>query len=164
MPSLPFGSRPYAARTRLAQAGLLLTRPASHPSAAGRVDPFAQAATAAELLREALDEARQIGMGLVIADAERLLRDVDARTRPDSHAGPGEEALPDGLSAREVEVLRRVAAGWSNRQIAEDLVLSVITVQNHVASIYRKARIHSRAEAAAYALRHGLTAQPPAHR
>jgi pimeloyl-ACP methyl ester carboxylesterase len=63
---------------------------------------------------------------------------------------------PDGLTSREVEVLRLVASGGSNRQIAEALVLSERTVARHITNIYGKTGAGGRAEAAAYAYRHGL--------
>ena len=68
-------------------------------------------------------------------------------------------AYPDGLSAREVEVLRLVAGGASNRKIGEELVLSVRTVERHVANIYIKTDTHSRSQATGYALAHGLGPQ-----
>jgi DNA-binding NarL/FixJ family response regulator len=55
-----------------------------------------------------------------------------------------------------VEVLRLVAAGKSNREVAERLVISVNTVFQHVRSILNKTGCSNRTEAAAYALRHGL--------
>ena len=64
--------------------------------------------------------------------------------------------LPDGLSAREVEVLRLVAAGRSNRQIGETLFISPNTAANHVRAILQKTSSTNRAEATAYAARHGL--------
>jgi DNA-binding CsgD family transcriptional regulator/pimeloyl-ACP methyl ester carboxylesterase len=64
---------------------------------------------------------------------------------------------PDGLSAREVEVLRLVAGGKSNPQIADELVLSINTVQRHVSNILAKTGLANRVEAASYATRHGLT-------
>jgi DNA-binding NarL/FixJ family response regulator len=70
-------------------------------------------------------------------------------------------ALPDGLTRREAEVQALLAAGYSNRAIADELVLSVLTVQNHVASIYQKTDLHNRAEAARYAVRHGLAGSGP---
>jgi DNA-binding CsgD family transcriptional regulator len=66
-------------------------------------------------------------------------------------------AVPsDGLSPREVEVLRLLAAGESNSQIARRLGLSPHTVERHVANLYRKIGARGRADATAYALRHGL--------
>jgi two-component system, NarL family, response regulator NreC len=63
---------------------------------------------------------------------------------------------PDGLSEREVEVLRMVALGHTNNEIAEKLHLSVRTVETHRAHIQQKLRLGSRAELVRYALEHGL--------
>jgi DNA-binding NarL/FixJ family response regulator len=52
--------------------------------------------------------------------------------------------------------LRRVASGQSNREIAEALALSVRTVEKHVAHVYNKLGARGRADAAAFAVRHGL--------
>jgi DNA-binding CsgD family transcriptional regulator len=71
---------------------------------------------------------------------------------PTRHTQP----LPAGLSGREVEILRLVAAGKSNRQIAEELILSEKTVINHLTSIFNKTGADNRAAATAFALRHGL--------
>ena len=60
------------------------------------------------------------------------------------------------LSRREAEVLRLIAAGRSTRQVAQALFLSPRTVQRHVANLYPKIGAHNKAEATAYALRHGL--------
>ncbi len=69
-------------------------------------------------------------------------------------AGP----LPGGLTARQAEVLRLLAAGLSNKQIAAELYLSPATVERHLATIYRKLGLAGRVEAARYALAHGLAA------
>jgi predicted ATPase/DNA-binding CsgD family transcriptional regulator len=61
-----------------------------------------------------------------------------------------------GLSAREVDVLRLVATGLTNAEVAERLFLSSRTVDWHMGSIYRKLEIHSRAEATRFAAEHGL--------
>jgi DNA-binding CsgD family transcriptional regulator len=61
-----------------------------------------------------------------------------------------------GLSQREAEVLRLVAHGMSNKEIADRLCLSKHTVHRHVSSILTKLELPSRAAAAAYAARHGL--------
>jgi DNA-binding CsgD family transcriptional regulator/pimeloyl-ACP methyl ester carboxylesterase len=63
---------------------------------------------------------------------------------------------PHGLSRRELEVLRRLAAGETNRQIARRLGLSPHTIERHVANLYRKIGARGRADATAYALRNGL--------
>jgi DNA-binding CsgD family transcriptional regulator len=64
--------------------------------------------------------------------------------------------LPAGLSLREAEVLRLVAQGKSNREVAETLVISERTVANHLASIFNKTLVDNRAGATAFALRQGL--------
>lgn len=64
--------------------------------------------------------------------------------------------LPKGLSEREVEVLRLVAGGKTNRQIAEELVISDHTVARHVQNIFAKLDVSSRSAATAFAFEHGL--------
>ncbi|MGH2710902.1 MAG: LuxR C-terminal-related transcriptional regulator [Actinomycetota bacterium] len=64
--------------------------------------------------------------------------------------------LPRGLSEREVEVLRLVAAGKTNRQIAEELVISDHTVARHVQNIFAKLDVSSRSAATAFAFEHDL--------
>ncbi len=64
---------------------------------------------------------------------------------------------PDGLSQREVDVLRLIAAGNSNREIAEELFLSLRTIERHITNIYTKINARGKADATAYALRHGLS-------
>jgi DNA-binding CsgD family transcriptional regulator len=82
----------------------------------------------------------------------RAARDALARLR-----GPREaEDLTEELSARETEILRLVAQGLADAQIAERLFLSPHTVHRHVANIRAKLRSPSRAAAVAYAGRHGL--------
>jgi DNA-binding CsgD family transcriptional regulator len=63
---------------------------------------------------------------------------------------------PAGLTAREVEVLRLLARGFSNKQIAERLVISPKTVGNHVEHIYAKIDASTRARASLFAMQHGL--------
>ena len=63
---------------------------------------------------------------------------------------------PDGLTQREVEVLRLLAQGRSNSQISEELVVAEGTTRRHVANIYEKIGVANRAEATGYALREGL--------
>jgi len=69
---------------------------------------------------------------------------------------PGER--PDGLTSREMEVLRLVASGCSSRDIAQLLVLSVRTVERHITNIYSKTGARTRAQATAYALARGVMA------
>jgi len=76
---------------------------------------------------------------------------LGARVAAEPPPGP-----PDDLSEREVEVLRMVALGHTNTEIAERLFLSVRTVETHRAHIQQKLRIASRHELVRYALEHGL--------
>ncbi|GAF88297.1 unnamed protein product [marine sediment metagenome] len=66
------------------------------------------------------------------------------------------EACRDGLTKREVQVLRLVAQGKRNREIATELAISTNTVDRHVSSILRKMRPANRAQAAVYGARRGL--------
>ncbi len=70
------------------------------------------------------------------------------------------DAPPDGLTAREAEVLRLVAEGQSNPEIARTLHVSTATVKTHINNLFAKAGLRDRAQAIHYAYRHGL-AQPP---
>jgi ATP/maltotriose-dependent transcriptional regulator MalT len=81
-----------------------------------------------------------------------------ARLEPPTPEGPREAAGP--LTVREVQVLRLVAAGKTNRAIAADLVLSEKTVDRHVSNILTKLGISSRAAATAYAYEHDLVSGP----
>jgi DNA-binding NarL/FixJ family response regulator len=69
--------------------------------------------------------------------------------------------LPDELTPREAEVLALIAAGLTNAEIAERLVVSPATVKSHVNHIFAKADLRDRAQAVAYAFRHGV-AEPGA--
>jgi ATP/maltotriose-dependent transcriptional regulator MalT len=110
---------------------------------------------AAEGRREAaaLAEARAIlerlGAAPALAHADTLAARLAAP--PDAPA-----PRPGGLSRREAQVLRLLAGGRSNQQIAQALFLSPRTVQRHVANVYLKIGAHNRAEATAYARGHHL--------
>jgi DNA-binding NarL/FixJ family response regulator len=65
-------------------------------------------------------------------------------------------AAAGGLTPRELEVLRLVAAGWTNKAIASELVLSERTVERHVSNILAKLGVSSRAGATAHAYEHDL--------
>ncbi len=109
---------------------------------------------ARERAREKLAEARAIYAEF---GNEAEVRRMDQALRRHTRERPARsQPLPAGLSAREVEVLRLVATGRSNREIASDLVLSEKTVENHLTRIYAKIGAENRAAAAAFAIRHGL--------
>ena len=65
-------------------------------------------------------------------------------------------AYPDGLTAREFEVLRLVAQGLTNEQVARQLVISPRTVNTHLSSIYGKIQVTTRSAATRYAIEHQL--------
>ena len=62
----------------------------------------------------------------------------------------------DGLTAREVEILRRVTSGLTNRQLAEELGVSTRTIDAHLRSVYAKLGVKSRSAATRYAIEHHL--------
>jgi DNA-binding NarL/FixJ family response regulator len=105
-------------------------------------------AQARVLLGEVVATARELGIHGLGERANALLKEL---------AAPAAPAWPAGLTGREVEVLRLIAAGHSNRAIAQALYISPNTVLHHVSSIFTKTGVANRAEAAAYATRHGLT-------
>jgi DNA-binding CsgD family transcriptional regulator len=83
-----------------------------------------------------------------------FLSSLSPHATPD--AGVDKSDVEAVLSSREVEVLRLLAAGKSNAQIADELVISQNTVIRHVSNIFAKIAAANRAEAAAYATRHGI--------
>jgi DNA-binding NarL/FixJ family response regulator len=125
-----FGAPTWLAHTRFELARVLLER--------------GDAARARALLDAAGATAQRLGMRAL---AERIA-ELGVPQAPVS--------LPDGLSTRELDVLRLVAAGRSNREIGLALSISPHTVANHVRSILSKTGCANRTEAAAYAHRHAL--------
>jgi DNA-binding CsgD family transcriptional regulator len=106
-------------------------------------------AEAARLRAAALAIYEQLGNQQAVAR-------LRSQPQANSMARPATPTFPAGLSAREVEVLRLVAAGKSNRAIAQALIISEKTVANHLANIFAKTGAGNRAAATAFAIRHGL--------
>ncbi len=109
------------------------------------------AARARELFGQALDLFQPLGM----AGEARRVQELHHRL-PRQPGGRSQPQLPGGLTEREAAVLRLIAAGKSNREIADGLYQSVRTVERHITNIYAKIGGRGKADATAYALRHGL--------
>jgi DNA-binding NarL/FixJ family response regulator len=110
-----------------------------------------QPAKAIAALREAETLTISTGNSNRLPQVRAALADIghSAQARP-----------PGGLTKRQAEILSYVANGMTTKAIAEALVLSTGTVDRHIATIYLKLGLANRAQATAYALRHGLI--PPA--
>ena len=106
-------------------------------------------AEAISLLDESLAISSELGMRPLMERVTEWLERIQARpsTAP---------SYPDGLTQREVEVLRLVAAGKTDREIGEELSISVSTASTHVRNILNKTNVVNRTEATAYAARLNL--------
>ncbi|HUB75581.1 MAG TPA: HD domain-containing phosphohydrolase [Solirubrobacteraceae bacterium] len=119
----------------------------------------------------ALTEPRPHREAHTLADAARTLHEEVVAGRLDAEAAGAvleaaglprrRAAWPNDLTDREVEVLRVLARGLSNREIAATLVLSPRTVQHHLASVYDKINLRTRAGAAVFAIENGLVPAGP---
>jgi DNA-binding CsgD family transcriptional regulator len=127
-----------------------------------------------EALRPAAATAGRLGARPLLDRVRRLARLARVELHAtdgadDSPGGPATQAMADaadplatlGLTPREREIMRRVAAGWSNARIAEDLGISVSTASVHVSNILAKLDVENRVEAAALAHRLGVVAADP---
>jgi DNA-binding NarL/FixJ family response regulator len=135
------GAKPALARTQYAYAKMLLAR--EQPD---------DRAPAMSLLDDALAISLELGMRAL----EQRVVALRARVRSQPRSP---QPYPCGLTQREVEVLRLIAVGKSNRDIANALFVSANTVANHVRSILTKTNTANRTEAAAYARHHDLLAE-----
>jgi DNA-binding NarL/FixJ family response regulator len=89
-----------------------------------------------------------------VVDAGLDLRSV--RAAAEARLSPEPPSRPSGLTEREVQVLRLVARGWTNREIADALVLSEHTVRRHLQNVFGRLGVSSRAAAATFAVQHDL--------
>jgi DNA-binding NarL/FixJ family response regulator len=118
-----------------------------------------EVATVSTLLGHAQSEAGNEDAGKAsFARARALFEQIGARL--DAHAiETTRPRRPAGLTEREVEVLRLIAAGQANKEIAAELHLSSKTVSRHLTNIFNKIGVTSRAAATAFAFEHHLIAR-----
>lgn len=109
----------------------------------------------AESIARAL-RAAAAGQSTVDGEVQRRLIEAATRGAPKSGQQRQPTELVEGLTTREIEVLRLIAAGLSNSEIAKRLVVSEATVKTHVNHVFAKANLRDRAQAVAYAYRAGL--------
>jgi predicted ATPase/DNA-binding CsgD family transcriptional regulator len=109
------------------------------------------AAARSQLDEAALTTAWTKGRAMSPEHAVEYALEQDASPEP-----AAQEHYPAGLSAREVEILRLVANGLTDAEVAKKLFISPRTVNWHLGSIYRKLELHSRTEATRFAVEHGL--------
>lgn len=109
-------------------------------------------ATASEIQRAI----RTVMAGEALLDPSVQRRLLERAVGRASSSAAQTRTLPDGLTQREAEVLREIAAGYSNREIADRLVISEATVKTHVNNIFSKASLRDRAQAVVYAIHNGL--------
>jgi DNA-binding CsgD family transcriptional regulator len=109
-------------------------------------------AAARQMLTEAAALYSAIGMPRHLRLAQTMLAGLGG----DHASATARRAPPDQLTGREAQVLSLLADGRTSKEMAQQLSLSVTTVQRHVANIYAKIGVRNRAEATGYALRHGL--------
>jgi len=131
------------------------------PPLAVPIHEFTMASVRTQLGEQAFARAWAEGRTMTPAQALEALGAVTIPTT--APAGPSsvphaskDSTFPNGLTAREVEVLRLLAQGLTSAQIAERLVIGLVTVNSHVRSIYSKLGVTSRAAATRYALEHHL--------
>jgi two-component system response regulator NreC len=110
------------------------------------------------VLKEAADDELVQAVRLASAGESYLNPKLGARIASEPPPGP-----PDDLSEREVDVLRLIALGHTNSEIAEQLFLSVRTVETHRSHIQQKLRLSTRAELVGYALERGLISSSGEH-
>jgi DNA-binding CsgD family transcriptional regulator len=143
----------------------------------GKLIPATQSREVEEILRQILcsGDPAELSIDLLDSDGRPVLREVSAAPLKDgdtvvgvfgvtARAGAGEpehSAADLGLTERQLEVLKLLAAGKSTGQIADELFVSKTTVRNHIAHILARLEVHTRVQAVLLASRAGLVRMPP---
>jgi putative nucleotidyltransferase with HDIG domain len=144
-----------------------------HGLAAVSLSPAQRVLAAADVYCGLIED-RHYRPALAATDAAARLQDEARSGKLDTQAVravlsaagepvPRRHSWPDGLTAREVDVLRLLARGYGNAAIAAGLHIAEKTVRNHVEHIYRKIDVNNRTGASLYALRHGILPTPHGH-
>ena len=107
-------------------------------------------------IEEVAEAIRAVGRGHSLISPSMASKLLDEFTTLAQRAEGGLELAPAALTGREVEILRLVARGLSNRYIAAEMSISEKTVKNHVRNILEKLHLHDRMEAVAYAVKERL--------
>ena len=110
----------------------------------------------AEELRQAVLQVSRGQAAIDPAVQHHLLDAISGGAPGGTGAGHPTPSLPDGLTPREAEVLRLIAEGLSNAEIAERLYVNETTVKSHINHLFAKTGVRDRAQAVTYAYRHGL--------
>jgi DNA-binding NarL/FixJ family response regulator len=129
--------------------------------------PALRAGAAGYLTKDTTGEAliaavREVAAGRMVLDAAVQARLVEMLREPSAAAPPeppAAEPLPEGLTPREIEVVRLVADGLSNKQVARRLFVSEATVKTHLNHVLAKLDVEGRPGLVAWAWRHGLAGQ-----
>jgi len=109
--------------------------------------------------RKVIDAIRSVARGESIIEPYLVAKLLTEFRRMSDSSQPGNVA---GLTEREIELLRLVAGGFSNKEIAVELDLAESTVKNRLSILFQKLDVKDRTQAAIYAMSHGLIAQPVA--
>ena len=131
----------------------------------GRVLQAGKNPDGSSYLRLRFDQVHADGRDIAVTTSLRAVQYAEEKGMPSiaecarvelGRLAASEHAYPAGLTPREAEILRLVAAGKMDKEIAYELHITVKTASNHVGTIFRKIGAGNRTEAARYAMQHGL--------
>jgi DNA-binding NarL/FixJ family response regulator len=143
-----------AARHQRPGADNLRRRPIGHRRPASRCARYLTKDAGAEQIQQAL---QQMAHGQAAVDPAVQRHVLEALIKGPVPAEGASDYLPDGLTVREAAVLRLMAQGPSNAQIAERLFVNPSTAKTHINHLFAKTGVRDRAQAVTYAYEQGLT-------